>query len=140
MVESVFRDLRVLDYCWVGAGAFVTKFLADHGADVIKIESRSRPDNLRLAPPYRHGAEGLEGSGYFASRNTSKRSFALNMAHPEAPAIARELAARASLVTSNFRPGVMERWEMDYASLRVRNPSLIFLAMPMHGGDGPQER
>jgi benzylsuccinate CoA-transferase BbsF subunit len=136
-LESAFRDLRVLDYCWVGAGAFVTKFLADHGADVIKIESRARPDNLRLAPPYRRGAEGLEGSGYFASRNTSKRSFALNMSHPEAPAIARELAAHASLVTSNFRPGVMERWQMDYESLRVRNPSLIFLSMPMQGSDGP---
>ncbi len=135
--DGPFRDLRVLDYCWVGAGAFVTRFLADHGADVIKIESRARPDNLRVAPPYRPGAEGLEGSGYFASRNTSKRSFALNMSHPEAPGIARRLAKHASVVTSNFRPGVMERWQMDYASLRAVNPSLIFLSMPMQGSDGP---
>lgn len=129
--------LRVLDYCWVGAGAFVTKLLADHGADVIKIESRSHPDNLRLAPPYRAGAEGLEGSGYFASRNSSKRSFALDMTHPEAPAIARRLADRCSIVTSNFRPGVMERWGLSYAELCRTNPAVIYLSMPMQGGDGP---
>jgi benzylsuccinate CoA-transferase BbsF subunit len=85
-VSGPFSGIRVLDYCWVGAGALVTKALADHGADVIKIESRTRPDNLRLAPPYRRGSEGLEGSGYFASRNSSKRSFALNMRHSDAPA------------------------------------------------------
>jgi benzylsuccinate CoA-transferase BbsF subunit len=131
------RGLRVLDYCWVGAGALVTKLLADAGAEVIKIESRKRPDNLRLAPPYRKGAEGLEGSGYFASRNSSKKSFALDMTHPDAPAIARRLAAASSVVTNNFRPGVMERWGMDHASLAALNPSLIYLSMPMQGNDGP---
>lgn len=132
-----FAGIRVLDYCWVGAGALVTKMLADHGADVIKIESVTRPDNLRLAPPYRAGTEGLEGSGYFASRNSSKRSFALNMAHPDAPAIARRLATASSVVTSNFRPGVMERWGLGYAELAAVDPSVIYLSMPMQGDDGP---
>ena len=136
-MSGPFSGIRVLDYCWVGAGALVTKALADHGADVIKIESRTRPDNLRLAPPYRRGTEGLEGSGYFASRNSSKRSFALNMGHPDAPAIARRLAATASVVTSNFRPGIMERWGLDYAYLASADPSIIYLSMPMQGDDGP---
>jgi benzylsuccinate CoA-transferase BbsF subunit len=136
-VSGPFSGIRVLDYCWVGAGALVTKALADHGADVIKIESRTRPDNLRLAPPYRRGSEGLEGSGYFASRNSSKRSFALNMRHPEAPAIARRLAAASSIVTSNFRPGVMERWGLGYDELAASDPSVIYLSMPMQGHDGP---
>ncbi len=136
-MDRPLRGLRVLDYCWVGAGALVTKLLADSGAEVIKIESRRRPDNLRLAPPYRKGAEGLEGSGYFASRNTSKKSFALDMTHPDAPAIAQRLAAASSVVTNNFRPGVMERWGMDHASLMAINPSLIHLSMPMQGDDGP---
>jgi benzylsuccinate CoA-transferase BbsF subunit len=136
-VSGPFSGIRVLDYCWVGAGALVTKALADHGADVIKIESRTRPDNLRLAPPYRRGSEGLEGSGYFASRNSSKRSFALNMRHSDAPAIARKLAAASSIVTSNFRPGIMERWGLGYADLAAIDPSLIYLSMPMQGDDGP---
>jgi len=136
-VAGPFTGIRVLDYCWVGAGALVTKMLADHGADVIKVESRTRPDNLRLAPPYRPGTEGLEGSGYFASRNSSKRSFALNMAHPAAPDIARRLAVAASVVTSNFRPGVMERWGLGYRDLVAVDPSIIYLSMPMQGDDGP---
>src|SRR3954468_24660406 len=88
--------LRVLDFTWVGAGALATKLLADLGADVIKMESRARPDNLRLAPPYRSGRNGLEGSGYFASRNSSKRSFALDMREPRAREIALDLARSAA--------------------------------------------
>jgi benzylsuccinate CoA-transferase BbsF subunit len=140
MTESPLAGLRVLDFCWVGAGAFVTKMLADHGAEVVKIESRARPDNLRVAPPFRPGAEGLEGSGYFASRNTSKRSFALNMSHPDALAIARRLADRSDIVTSNFRPGIMARWGLTYEELRTTNPGLIYLTMPMQGADGPRHR
>ncbi len=136
--RSVFlSELRVLDFAWVGAGALVTKLLADMGAEVIKVESRARPDNLRMAPPYRPGGEGLEGSGYFASRNTNKKSFALDMRQPEAREIALALAERCSIVTSNFRPGVMERWGLAYSDIRERNPSVIYLTMPMQGSDGP---
>ena len=78
-MRRALEGIRVLDFCWVGAGALVTKLLAEHGADVIKVESRARPDNLRVAPPYRPGTEGLESSGYFASRNNDKRSFALDL-------------------------------------------------------------
>ena len=84
--------LRVLDFCWIGAGAFVTRILADLGAEVIKVESRSHPDNLRLSGPHQPGAQPLESSGYFASRNTSKKSIALNMSHPQARQIALRLA------------------------------------------------
>lgn len=136
-VSPYLAELRVLDFCWVGAGAFVTKMLADLGADVIKIESRSRPDNLRVSPPRRPGTEGLEASGYFASRNSNKRSFALDMGKPESRAIARRLAAACSVVTSNFRPGVLERWGLGYDDVRVVNPEVIYLTMPMQGGSGP---
>ena len=134
---SPLAGLRVLDYCWVGAGAFVTKMLADHGALVIKIESRARPDNLRVAPPFKTGVDPLEASGYFASRNSNKKSFALNMSHPEARGIAQRLAARCSVVTSNFRPGVMERWGLSYEDIRRENPAVIYLTMPMQGLAGP---
>ncbi|HEY4404976.1 MAG TPA: CoA transferase [Xanthobacteraceae bacterium] len=134
-----FSDLRVLDFCWVGAGAFVTRLLADLGADVIKVESHAHPDNLRLSGPHKSGARHLEGSGYFASRNTNKKSIALNMGRPEARALARQLARKCSVVTNNFRPGIMERWGLGYAELAAADPSLIYLAMPMQGSSGPHK-
>ncbi|HEY2887231.1 MAG TPA: CoA transferase, partial [Candidatus Limnocylindrales bacterium] len=129
--------IRVLDFTWVGAGALATKLLADLGADVIKIESRARPDNLRLAPPYRDGRDGLDGSGYFATRNSSKRSLALDMRLDQARALALRLASAADIVASNFRPGVIDRWGLGYDAVRAVNPSVIYLTMPMQGADGP---
>ena len=131
--------LRVLDYCWIGAGAFVTKMLADHGALVIKVESRARPDNLRVAPPFKPNVDPLEASGYFASRNSNKKSFALNMSDPRGRLIAQRLAAQCSVITSNFRPGIMERWGLSYEDIRRRNPSVIYLTMPMQGLVGPHK-
>lgn len=132
-----FADLRVLDFCWVGAGAFVTRILADLGAEVIKVESRAHPDNLRLSGPHRAGARHLEGSGYFASRNTGKKSIALNMGNPQARELARKLAAQCSIVTNNFRPGIMDKWGLGYTDISAVNPSVIYLAMPMQGTSGP---
>jgi benzylsuccinate CoA-transferase BbsF subunit len=134
-----FSELRVLDFCWVGAGAFVTRLLADLGADVIKVESHAHPDNLRLSGPHKRGAKHLEGSGYFASRNTNKKSIALNMGRPEARALAKQLAQRCSVVTNNFRPGIMERWGLGYPELAAADPALIYLAMPMQGSSGPHK-
>jgi len=139
-MKDALAGLRILDFCWVGAGALVTKLLAEHGAEVIKVESRARPDNLRLSPPYAPGAAHLEGSGYFASRNNDKKSFALNMRRPEAHELARMLAARCDLVTNNFRPGVMERWGLGYADVAELNRSVIYLSMSMHGSTGPNRQ
>jgi benzylsuccinate CoA-transferase BbsF subunit len=139
-MSEILAGLRVLDFCWIGAGALVTQTLALHGAEVIKIESRARPDNLRVAPPVRPGTSGLDASGYFASRNAGKKSFALNMSHPSAVSVARRLARASSVVTSNFRPGVMERWGLSYPELSAGQPDLIYLTMPMQGATGPHAR
>jgi benzylsuccinate CoA-transferase BbsF subunit len=127
----------VLDFCWIGAGALVTKTLAELGASVYRVESRSHPDNLRLAPPFRPGTEGIEASGYFASRNSTKKSVAINMTTDEGRALALELVAKVDIVTSNFRPGIMDRWGIGYEAARALNPSVIYLTMPMQGETGP---
>ena len=136
-MRKVLSDITVLDFCWIGAGSLVTQMMALHGAHVIKIESHRRPDNLRLSPPSRPGTSGLESSGYFASRNANKKSFALNMSDARSRPIVRELLSHCSVVTSNFRPGIMERWALDYDSLREARPDLIYLSMPMQGEEGP---
>ena len=139
-MKDALAGIKVLDFCWVGAGSLVTKLLAEHGAEVIKIESRARPDNLRVAPPFAPGAEGLDRSGYFASRNNDKRSFALNMGLPRGQELARELASRCDVISNNFRPGVMERWGLGYDTVSALNPSVIYLSMSMQGASGPNSR
>jgi benzylsuccinate CoA-transferase BbsF subunit len=134
---SPLAGIRVLDFCWVGAGALVTKTLAELGASVYRVESRSHPDSLRLAPPFRPGTEGIEASGYFASRNSTKKSVAINMKTEEGRSLALDLVAKVDIVTSNFRPGIMERWGIGYETVRSKNPSVIYLTMPMQGETGP---
>jgi benzylsuccinate CoA-transferase BbsF subunit len=136
-LKTALVGIRVIDFCWVGAGALVTQALAVHGAEVVKMESSVHPDNLRLSGPFRADHQNLNGSGYFASRNSNKKSFAINMSHPRAKDLALRLAATGSVVSSNFRPGVMERWGLDYESVRAVNPSVVYLTMPMQGATGP---
>jgi benzylsuccinate CoA-transferase BbsF subunit len=132
------EGVRVLDFTWVGAGSLTTKLLADHGADVIKVESRSHLDSLRTSPPFAGGVrDGVDRSGYFAERNTSKRSICLNLRTGEGRALARRLVATADIVANNFRPGVMEKFGLGYADLREAHPGLIYLSMSMQGAEGP---
>ena len=131
------EGLRVLDFAWIGAGALVTKALAELGAEVVRIESRARPDNLRLSPPFRPGTSGLDASGYFASRNSGKHSVALDMKHPRARDIALRFVEVSDVLTSNFRTGVLDRWGLGYDAVRAVNPRLVYLVMPMQGTDGP---
>ncbi|ONI74348.1 carnitine dehydratase [Kribbella sp. ALI-6-A] len=129
--------VRVADFTWVGAGPFLTKPLADHGADVIKIESRTRTDPIRWMAPFRDGEPGPDRSGYFANRNSSKRSICLDLKHPEGRRIALELIARSDVVANNYTPGTMDRLGLGYETVRRRTPEIIYLEMPMQGVSGP---
>jgi benzylsuccinate CoA-transferase BbsF subunit len=129
--------VRVADFSWVGAGPFMTKPLADHGADVVKIESRTRTDVIRSMPPFRDGIPGLDRSGYFADRNSSKRSICLDLRQSEGRELALRLIAVSDIVVNNFTPGTMDRLGLGYPdAVRVR-PDVIYLEMPMQGTTGP---
>jgi benzylsuccinate CoA-transferase BbsF subunit len=130
--------IRVADFCWLGAGSYCTKLLADMGADVIKIESAARLDSLRLAPPYKDGISGVNLSGYFADRNTSKRSITIDMKHPQALGLVSRLIERSDIVSNNFTPGVMEKFGLGYESVRRIRPDIVYLAMSMQGSEGPE--
>ena len=134
---SVLRGLRVADFCWVGAGSFATKILADAGADVIKVESEASLDGLRLAPPFADGVRGVNRSGYFADRNSSKRSITINLKTAAGRDLARRLVAVSDVVANNFTPGVMERFGLGWPEITEINPQVIYLAMSMQGDDGP---
>jgi len=137
MTPRFLSGIRFADLSWAGAGPFSTKIFADFGAEVIKVESATRVDPVRLGGPYRDGIAGVNRSGYFASRNTGKRSVALNLKTEEGRAVVRDLVRTADVVSNNFGPGAMDRLGLGYEDCRAIKPDIIHLSMPMYGESGP---
>jgi hypothetical protein len=108
-VHGVFAGLKVADFTWAAAGPIITKCLADHGATVIRVESTTHPDSIRLGGPFKDGIPGLNRSGFFADFNTNKKSIALDMTTERGRSIARRLVAWSDVVTESYTPGVMAR-------------------------------
>src|SRR5262245_8398689 len=102
---AVFEGLRVADFAWVGVGPIISKALADHGADVIHVESQVRTDLLRSLPPFKDAQPGLDRSQFFANFNSSKRGLRLELNDPDDLAMARRLADWADVVVESFTPG-----------------------------------
>jgi benzylsuccinate CoA-transferase BbsF subunit len=130
--------VRIADFTWVGAGPYLTKPLADHGADVIKIESQTRIDPIRNMSPFRDGQPGVNRSGYFADRNSSKRSICVDLKASRGRELALRLIAVSDIVTSNFSPGTMDRLGIGYADAQAVRSDVIYLEMPMQGVTGPR--
>ncbi len=135
--RSALRGIRVADFSWVGAGPFLTKPLADHGADVVKIESRTRIDPIRSMAPFRAGIRDVEQSGYFANRNSSKRSMCLDLKDGRGRDLALRLIETSDVVVNNFSPGTMDRLGLGFDEARRVRPDVIYLEMPMMGSEGP---
>ncbi len=130
------NGIRVIDFTWVGAGPFTTKIFADFGAEVIKIESRTRPDQLRRAEPL-VGSRGLEESGYFAVRNTNKKSVSIDMKASGARDLVLDMARNADVMANSYSPKAMKKFGLEYADVAAVNPRIVFLSMPMAGASGP---
>jgi benzylsuccinate CoA-transferase BbsF subunit len=134
---NALDGIRVADFSWVGAGPFLTKPLADHGADVVKVESRTRVDPIRSMAPFAGGIRDPERSGYFANRNSSKRSICLDLKDPRGRDLALRLIAESDVVVNNFSPGTMDRLGLGYDDARAVRPDVVYLEMPMMGMEGP---
>ncbi|MCY4618546.1 MAG: CoA transferase [Chloroflexi bacterium] len=135
--DKVFQGIRVADFAWVGVGPLVSKYLADHGAEVIRIESSVRPEPLRRAPPFVNDEPGLDNSGYYADFNSSKKCVSLNLQHPDGVKIAKRIVEHCDIVTESFTPKAMRAWGMTYEDLCEIRPDLIMISMPMYGLTGP---
>ena len=107
---TAFEGIRIADFAWVGVGPLASKYLADHGAEVIRIESGTRPEALRRAPPFARDEPGLDNSGYYANFNSSKLCAGLNMSHPRAIDLAKRIVAQCDIVTESFTPKAMRAW------------------------------
>src|SRR3954447_15823495 len=123
------------------SGPYCTMVLADHGADVVKIEPLTG-DGARTFGPFPAGdiPEGGYGA-YFLSVNRNKRSLAVDLRTPEGKEIVRRMVATADVLVENFRPGVMDRFGLSYDALHELNPRLVYAAIRGFGdarsGKGP---
>jgi crotonobetainyl-CoA:carnitine CoA-transferase CaiB-like acyl-CoA transferase len=126
---------RVLDFTQMMMGPWASQFLADMGADVIKVE---RPGTGEWERGLHAVGELLDGqSPFFLAMNRNKRSIALNLKDERAREVCRRLAGRSDLVMENFRPGVMDRLGLGYDDLRKINPSVVYVSGSGFGPDGP---
>lgn len=136
-MTAPLAGLHVLDMSWVMVGPVSGRYLADLGADVIKIESALRIDPLRTLGPFKDGRPGKERSISYHNLNAGKRSLAVNLRDSRGRDLILRLAEWADVVLESFTPGVLERMGLGYAELKQRNPRVIMASTSLLGQTGP---
>jgi len=132
--------IRVADFCWAWAGPYGALQLAHLGAEVIRIESQTRPCPSRLIPPWADNEKGgFNRSGYFNQYNQGKRSLTLNLKEPEGLELAKKVVAKSDIVTENFAGGVMDKMGLGYEVLRAIKPDIIMISLSGYGATGPEK-
>ena len=124
--------IKVLELGTLIAGPFCSRMLAEFGADVIKIESPDGGDPIRQWRVLKDGT-----SLWWSVQSRNKKSVTLNMKDPRAQDIARQLALDADLIIENYRPGVLEKWNLGYEQIKTLNPAAIMVRLSGYGQSGP---
>ena len=139
-MPSALSHLRVLDLSRILAGPWAGQMLADLGADVIKVERPGVGDDTRgWGPPWLKDEQGAdtEVAAYYLCANRNKRSITIDITQAEGQALVRQLAAQSDVVLENFKAGGLAQYGLDYDSLKVVNPRLVYCSITGFGQDGP---
>jgi|SRR5579875_19455 len=133
--------VRVLDFSWALVGSITTKTLGDLGAEVVKVESRTRPCLSRIDVQVSASRAGqLDDKPWFAHLNTSKRSLALDLKRAESRELLEPLVRWADVVVENFSPGTMAKLGLDFETLQRMHPGVILVSGSVYGQTGPLAR
>ncbi|MBE0408681.1 MAG: CoA transferase [Anaerolineales bacterium] len=133
MDNEPLKGIRVIDLSRILAGPYCTMLLGDMGAEVFKVEQPGSGDGSRQWGPPWIGSE----SAYYLSVNRNKKSLTLNLKNPEAQDILRQLIDHADIVVENFKPGTLRKLKLDFESLSINRPELIYCSITGYGQDGP---
>ncbi|BCQ26262.1 CoA transferase [Caballeronia sp. NK8] len=131
-VAGALQGLRVIDLSRVLGGPYCTQSLADHGAQVIKLEPPGGDETRGWGPPFVG-----ETASYFVGVNRNKKGICVDLSREEGRAVLWQLLEGADVLVENFKPGTLERWGMGYDTLAGRFPRLIHCAISGFGPDGP---
>lgn len=134
---GAWAGTRILEFGAGAAGPIATRYFAEHGADVVRIESRTRPDFLRGYGVGGDDPDRLERSPLFDALNPAKRSVAIDLKHPGGRDLAIELVKAADAVAENFAPKAMPGLGLAYADLVEHKPDLVMISACLNGQTGP---
>ena len=132
-MPGALEGLKVIDLSRVLGGPYCAQMLADHGADVIKIEPPQGDETRLWGPPF--DAEGI--SAYYAGINRNKRTVALDLSKPDGRTVLLKLLEDADVLIENFKTGTMEKWGLGYDTLSQKYPKLVHARVSGFGADGP---
>ena len=129
--------LKVVDFSWIGVGPITAKALADHGATVVRVESGSRLDGLRVNPPFKDNVIDVDMAHFYGTFNTSKLSIDIDLKTPEGLDIARRMIAWADVVVEAWTPGTFARNIADDELIAELNPTAIVVHTSLMASGGP---
>jgi crotonobetainyl-CoA:carnitine CoA-transferase CaiB-like acyl-CoA transferase len=132
-MSGALEGLKVIDLSRVLGGPYCAQMLADHGADVIKVEPPQGDETRLWGPPF--DKDGI--SAYFAGINRNKRTIALDLAKPAGRDVLLKLLEDADVLIENFKTGTMEKWGLGYGELSKKFPRLVHARVSGFGADGP---
>jgi crotonobetainyl-CoA:carnitine CoA-transferase CaiB-like acyl-CoA transferase len=135
MAQGALDGLRLIELGQLIAGPFCGQLMADHGAEVIKIEPPARPGEVANGDPMRQW--GRAKPLWFPVVARNKKTITLNLREPEGQAIVKRLVAKSDFLLENFRPGTMEKWGLGWEDLQAENPGLIMIRVSGFGQTGP---
>ncbi len=135
--ERPLEGLKVVDFMWALAGPTVTRQLADAGATVIRVESKSRLDPCRTFLPFMKDEVGSENSALFNNVNAGKLGLTLDLNCQAGLEVAKDLVRWADVVCEAFSPRAMRNWGLEYEAVAELNPSVVMLSTSLLGQTGP---
>jgi crotonobetainyl-CoA:carnitine CoA-transferase CaiB-like acyl-CoA transferase len=137
MNAEVFKGIKVAEFSWVVVGPSTSRYLAEHGATVIKIESHKRLDTTKGSSPFANNTPTPDSSMFYGRHNSNKYSVSIDLQHPNGRPLAWKLIEWADIVTESFSPGTMEKMGLGYNEVKKLRPDIIFLSSSMQGRGGP---
>jgi benzylsuccinate CoA-transferase BbsF subunit len=138
MSKQIFEGIKIAEFAAIAAGPLIGKHMADHGATVVHVESRERPDGFRQNyPPYKDNKPGINRSGAFTICNNNKYGVTINLKAKGGVDLAKRLIAWADIVIENFTPGTMKKLGLGYDDMQKVNPDIILLSSCNQGQTGP---
>jgi benzylsuccinate CoA-transferase BbsF subunit len=134
--EKILDGIRIVEFGWAVVGPLTCSWAGNYGAEVIKVETSTKVDVIRMMPPFKDDKVGINTSLFFGRENASKYSIALNLAQPEAVEVAKRLICLSDVVLDSYTSGVMGRLGLSYENLKKLKPDLIMISSCMYGQTG----